>query len=122
MTTPRQAAEAMREKAAFIADKWATDLQRRRGDGGPSAEILRLPLPAEATEPSSELLTAAYLSGAYDWRKKAERMKETLIKADATLELISTMSQSRGEGPTVRECGRLAREAMATICEALGET
>ena len=120
----------MRDACEKIATQYAKDCGPSYGDGYPAVECLNIakairaiPIPDEATKPDSDILTAAYLFGAYDWRKKAERMRAALEKALGALEtakplmtgyVISSSQLMRGENEI--------NDALAAIREALGET
>ena len=99
-------AELMREDAAKVADKWATDLQSRHGNGGPAAEIRSLPLPAETAESTDTARMKAALGMA----------KEALYAAKSTA--FGMVVTNRG---TI-SVSRAVSDAIATIREALGET
>ena len=118
---------------ASYARQWASDTLSGRVGGGkfPWGErnLSHAFLNMLGTTNTMEISSAAYLSAAYDWRKKAERMKaalekatETLIAVEAALMLIDTLCQDRGRSTKQARCGEVARDTLTTICEALGET
>jgi hypothetical protein len=50
------------------------------------------------------------------------RLRELLLRADTTLTLIATISESRTATPELRHCGELARETLAALNAEPGET
>ena len=129
-------AEKMREAAAKIVEDVASSqiYGGRIGTITPMvaannviAAIRALPIPDEATEPTSDILAATYLSGAYDWRKKAERVQAALEKALPIIKNALDVARDAAQFPFGVTKATFAvfdegDRTLAVIREALGET